>query len=85
MSYRYTYTEDDLINNRIFIDGIFYLGENLDTTGYYTDDEFIKLLSLEDYLSQFEKIEEPNLEPQWQRSDFDLESKVREALMEYGF
>lgn len=54
--------------------------------GYYDENEINTLLGIDEYLSQFEKIKEVNLEPQWINCDDDnLESKVREELKKYPY
>ena len=78
----YTYKYDQS-SEKIWLDGQF-MGNKIEPGYYDKTVTFYNLLGVDNYLSQFEKIEEPNLQPQWYSyDDTDLEINVREALSGY--
>ena len=81
--YHYTYTEEDLIENRVFIDKSRFDGNTLDLNGYCLINEVNDVIGIVDYLSQYEKIEKVDLVPQYGWYDEDLEEKVRDKLNKY--
>lgn len=81
--YHFTYTQTDLEAGKVLIDSCYFLKDRPDLNTYHSTNEMNKIMGVEDYLSQFEKIEEPDLYPRWHRFDDNLENEVKMALEEF--
>lgn len=79
----YTYTEKDLIENRVFIDKSRFDGNTMDVSGYCLINEINDVIGVVDFLSQYPKIEKVDLVPQYGWYDEDLEGKIRTELNKY--
>ena len=79
--FHYKYTQEDLAENKVFIDISKFCENNLNMSGYYLKNEINEAIGIVDYLSQYEKIEVVDLIPQWGWYDENLEEKVRSSLL----
>lgn len=79
--FHYKYTQEDLDENKVFIDISILCENNLNMSGYYLRNEINEAIGIVDYLSQYEKVEAVDLSPQWGWYDENLEEKVRNSLL----
>lgn len=81
--YHYTYTLDDLETRKFLIDSCYFLNDRPDLNTYQLFDNMNQIMGVDDYLSQFEKIEEPDLYPQWHRVDDNFENEIITVFEEF--
>jgi len=79
--YRITSASEE---DNIYVTENRFLGEDnvILNNRYYNENELIKLLGVEEYLSQFEMIEVVNLEPLWNQKQFD-DGSYEQIIREY--
>ncbi|MCM1525446.1 MAG: hypothetical protein NC120_13440, partial [Ruminococcus sp.] len=81
--YSYRYDPSDPYSDKIWIDDNYFMSNHVEP-GYYDKYKLNSDLGVDNYLSQFEKVEDVNIEILWCDSDWNnIKSIIKESLSEW--